>query len=190
MTQQEAVEHIVGRYGPVTYRLAILMTGSPAVAEAISREVLTMIVQHAGTTPDEAGLDDVVLRRTATAAHAVLRSQRSATERAWGAPRAAFDVDGRAGGSGRDWTGVIEGPEALAEAQRRIRDGLNGLPPDDRIALVLHDVQGVEYGEVAEILGFALPAVKLSVHRSRLWLRQALAEAFDPRATDRGSRDG
>jgi RNA polymerase sigma-70 factor (ECF subfamily) len=52
------------------------------------------------------------------------------------------------------------------------------LPPDYRTAFVLHDMEGLPNPEIAELLSISLPAVKSRVHRSRLFLRQQLAEYF------------
>jgi RNA polymerase sigma-70 factor (ECF subfamily) len=50
------------------------------------------------------------------------------------------------------------------------------LPPDYRTALVMHDVEGLSNPDIAGALGISLPAVKSRVHRSRLFLRQRLAD--------------
>ena len=65
-----------------------------------------------------------------------------------------------------------------AEARRRLRDAIDGLPADYRTAFVLHDMEGLSNPEIAEILGISLPAVKSRVHRSRLFLRHRLEQYF------------
>ena len=70
-----------------------------------------------------------------------------------------------------------DGDAALVEALRRVlSDAIDGLPPDYRTALVLHDVEGLSNPDIAETLGISLPAVKSRVHRSRLFVRKRLAE--------------
>ena len=63
-------------------------------------------------------------------------------------------------------------PQALEKA-------IAELPPDYRTALVMHDVEGMPNPDIAETLGISLPAVKSRVHRSRLYLRQRLADWMD-----------
>jgi RNA polymerase sigma-70 factor (ECF subfamily) len=49
---------------------------------------------------------------------------------------------------------------------------------------VLHDVEGLEHREVAELLGIAEGTSKSQLHKARLQLRQALAPGPSPgRAT-------
>ena len=50
------------------------------------------------------------------------------------------------------------------------------MPTRERAAFLLHDVEGLSNPEIAEALQISLPAVKSRVHRSRLFLRQKLAD--------------
>ena len=59
-----------------------------------------------------------------------------------------------------------------------VERAIGTLPPDDRAALILHDIEGLSNAEVADILGFSLPAVKSRIHRARLALRERLAHYF------------
>ena len=49
------------------------------------------------------------------------------------------------------------------------------LPAGCRAAFVLHDVEGLEHGEVAEVLGIAEGTSKSQVHKARMRLRALLA---------------
>ncbi len=53
---------------------------------------------------------------------------------------------------------------------------IDDLPGDYKTAFLLHDVEGLSNPEIAETLHISLPAVKSRVHRSRLFLRQRLAD--------------
>jgi RNA polymerase sigma-70 factor (ECF subfamily) len=73
----------------------------------------------------------------------------------------------------------LESPEAFAqrrELNRVIQVGIAQLPPDQRIALVLSDVQGMSYEEIAEISGANLGTVKSRLSRARAKLRDLLLE--------------
>ena len=50
------------------------------------------------------------------------------------------------------------------------------LPADQRIAVVLCDVYGMDYNEVAAATSSALGTVKSRIHRGRLRLRELLAD--------------
>lgn len=70
-----------------------------------------------------------------------------------------------------------ESPETYAERQelgRAIQAGINILPPDQRIALTLCDVAGMNYQEIAEVTRVSLGTVKSRISRARAKLRDYL----------------
>lgn len=70
-------------------------------------------------------------------------------------------------------------PEAEAgrsELYRHLDAALRLLPRDQRAAVVLCDVYGMDYGEVATATESALGTVKSRIHRGRLRLRELMAE--------------
>jgi len=75
------------------------------------------------------------------------------------------------------FTDSTESPEDYAlrqELGRAIQAGLNTLPPDQRIALVLSDVQGLSYQEIAEVTRSSLGTIKSRLSRGRAKLRDYL----------------
>jgi RNA polymerase sigma-70 factor (ECF subfamily) len=62
------------------------------------------------------------------------------------------------------------------ELNNLIQLGINHLPEDQRVVLVLSDVQGFSYQEIAEIVGQPLGTVKSRLSRSRQRLRDFLLE--------------
>jgi len=72
-----------------------------------------------------------------------------------------------------------EEPENYAlrqELSEVIQKGIQTLPPDQRIALVLSDVQGMSYKEIAAITKASLGTVKSRLSRARAKLRDFLLE--------------
>jgi RNA polymerase sigma-70 factor (ECF subfamily) len=70
-----------------------------------------------------------------------------------------------------------EGPEASFERAHLdvdVATALSALPPDYRAAVVLCDLEGYSYQEVAETLGLKLGTVRSRIHRGRTLLREAL----------------
>jgi RNA polymerase sigma factor (sigma-70 family) len=57
----------------------------------------------------------------------------------------------------------------------QIQAALDALPPDFRAAVVLCDIEGLTYEEIAATLGVKLGTVRSRIHRGRVQLRQALA---------------
>ena len=70
-------------------------------------------------------------------------------------------------------------PEAEAsrgELYRHLEVALRRLPEDQRTAVVLCDVYGMDYNEVAAMTQSALGTVKSRIHRGRLRLRELMIE--------------
>ncbi len=61
-----------------------------------------------------------------------------------------------------------------AERQELVRRALRELEPEQRLAVVLADLFGYAYTEIAEITGWPVGTVRSRIHRGRLGLRAAL----------------
>ncbi len=61
-----------------------------------------------------------------------------------------------------------------AEQSRALAAALNEIGADQRTAIVLYDVEGYDYAEIASMTGVSIGTVKSRIHRGRLALRTAL----------------
>jgi RNA polymerase sigma-70 factor (ECF subfamily) len=80
-----------------------------------------------------------------------------------------------------DWERVLvdpaRGPDetaAGAEARERVRRALDALPPHHRTIIMLSDLEGLSYREIAEVLGIPMGTVMSRLHNARKRLRQVL----------------
>ena len=62
------------------------------------------------------------------------------------------------------------------ESRRRIWEGLRKLSSEVRMTVILRDIQGKSYEEIAEIMSLPLGTVKSRVNRGRLQLAKILKE--------------
>lgn len=69
-----------------------------------------------------------------------------------------------------------------AELRHAIEQAVRSLPPSQRRALILRDVEGLSAAEAARILNLKERTVKSRLHRARVAVRQALAPRFGPPA--------
>jgi RNA polymerase sigma-70 factor (ECF subfamily) len=73
-------------------------------------------------------------------------------------------------------------PEAIAtsrEVGRALAAALGAIALDQRTAIVLYDVEGYDYAEIAALTGVSLGTVKSRIHRGRLALRAILADRVE-----------
>lgn len=66
------------------------------------------------------------------------------------------------------------------ETRQLIEDALSQVNPRFRAALVLREIEGLSYEEIAEILDISLGTVKSRILRGRDALRRQLAERLEP----------
>ena len=78
--------------------------------------------------------------------------------------------------------GIEADPERTAidgERTRILGRALAEITDDQRAAIVLYDVEGYDYAEIAEMTGVSLGTVKSRIHRGRLALRGLLEDRME-----------
>ncbi|NCO37720.1 MAG: RNA polymerase sigma factor RpoE [Armatimonadetes bacterium CG_4_10_14_3_um_filter_66_18] len=94
---------------------------------------------------------------------------------------APLEVDGEQ--LQREWADWTRTPETLAERSeltRILRQAINSLPAEHRAAVILRDIEGLSYAEVADATGCSLEAIKSRLFRARSQLQSVL----EPYLTD------
>jgi RNA polymerase sigma-70 factor (ECF subfamily) len=76
----------------------------------------------------------------------------------------------------------------LEEQQIMIEKSLMELPESQRAVVVLHDIEGFQYQEIADIVGTSVGTVRSRLHYGRLKLREILAPYFDNQGVQTASR--
>ena len=174
---EDAPEALVTAYGDRVYRLAVRITGVEQDAEEVVQDALWTAARKIDTFKGESAFGSWLYRITANAAYQKLRSRHGKRQEiSWEDLMPAFDASGKRGDVERDWSAQTDEPAIQGELRSLLNRAVSDLPPDYRTAFVLHDVEGMSNPEIAQALKISLPAVKSRVHRSRLFLRQRLAE--------------
>lgn len=76
-------------------------------------------------------------------------------------------------------SGADENPETglvKLESKKTVWSALNSLPSEIRMTVILRDIQGKSYEEVAEIMSLPLGTIKSRINRGRLQLAKILKE--------------
>lgn len=68
-----------------------------------------------------------------------------------------------------------------AETARAVSAAIEELDDEFRLVVILRDMEGMNYAEVAEVTGVPAGTVKSRLHRARLILREKLADLVDVR---------
>ncbi len=155
----DAYEVLVRRHRDRIYRIALRMLGDPHDAEDITQDVViqlwTALSGFTGASSFTTWLYRIVVNRCINH-HRRRRSTRP-----------VLDTD-PAPAPGADDTAIAR--ERVAAAVRAIA----ALPPDLRTVLVLHQMEGLSYREVAAITNLTEPTVRGRLHRARAHLLDEL----------------
>lgn len=156
-------EEIARDYGRFLYTVAYRLTGNHEDAQDLVQEVLLRV--RRGLATYQPGNMEGWLSRIAT--NAFLDDVRRKKRR----PVEALPDDPE-----RVLPGALPADEALAAANLpdHVQDAVRDLPPDYRAAVVLCDVVGLSYDEIAESLDVPIGTVRSRIHRGRSILREAL----------------
>jgi RNA polymerase sigma-70 factor (ECF subfamily) len=158
-------DEIVEQHSDRVYRLAYRLTGNRQDAEDLTQEVFVRVFRRLDTyTP---GTFAGWLHRITTNLFLDQARRRQ---------RIRFDALSEERAGALRSTGP--GPDSALDDRMfddDVERALASLPPDFRAAVVLCDVEGLSYDEIADILGAKLGTVRSRIHRGRAMLRRALA---------------
>ena len=176
----DAADQLVERHGDRVYRLAARITAMSQDAEEVAQDGLLTVARKIHMFKGGSAFGSWIDRITIAAAYQKLRTRRrQAEEIALDDVLPALDWNGRHFEPMDDWSGRVDERGVQAKLRQVMTNAIDALPPDDRTALVLHDVEGVSNSGIAEILGVDASSVKSRVHRARLFARKRLSEYFE-----------
>ena len=166
-----AFESLVRRHERRVFRLLLRMLGTREEAEDAAQEAFLSLHRHGHRFRGEARFSTFIYR---VAANAALNRRRSL-----GRARAREKQLALRQASGTDLPASPRDPEGSAsgaQVQARVQEALLELPVDLRMAVVLYDIEGESYKEIAQALGIPEGTVKSRIHRARNALRGLLGE--------------
>jgi RNA polymerase sigma-70 factor (ECF subfamily) len=166
----EAFNGLVEMHQRAVYNLCLRMVGNAAAAEDSAQEAL--ISAYRGIGGFKGGSFRSWLMRIA--ANACTDELRRRGRR----PSVSLDAPPPGADEPIDVPDAAEGPETLAlrkEHQAQIQAALLTLPEDQRLAVIMCDVQGFAYDEIAAAAGVSIGTVKSRISRGREKLRAKLA---------------
>jgi RNA polymerase sigma-70 factor (ECF subfamily) len=86
----------------------------------------------------------------------------------------AFDDLSSEIGDGQDEIAVDDHPQQRVGLRMDLERALAKLPPGARSVLLLHDVEGYQHDEIAELTGIAVGTSKAQLHRARKLMKEWL----------------
>jgi RNA polymerase sigma-70 factor (ECF subfamily) len=157
-------DEVVRLHSARVYRLAYRLTGNQHDAEDLTQEVFVRVFRSLSSyTP---GTFEGWLHRITTNLFLDM-VRRKARIRFDALPDDAERLPGKEPGPAQVYDDTHFDDDVQA--------ALDALPPDFRAAVVLCDLEGLSYEEIAATLGIKIGTVRSRIHRGRTQLREALA---------------
>ena len=154
------------------YSLCLRMLGNPAEAEDLAQEAFLQLFRKISTFRGESAFSTWLHRLTVNVVLMHLRRK--------SLPIVPLDepVEPDEAGEGPKREPGAEDPLLLGSLDRvTLEDAIAKLPHGYRAVFVLHDVEGYEHNEIAEMLGCSIGNSKSQLHKARLRLRDLLRRA-------------
>jgi RNA polymerase sigma-70 factor (ECF subfamily) len=161
-----AFDELLTRHSRRVYAICYRYFGDAADAEDATQDTFIALLRRASTFRGQAAFS-TWLYRVATNACNDLARRRARRPHTSGDVALVADV--------ADPSDAL----ATAELQADLHHALDQLDPVSRAAIVLHDVEGVPYADVADRLGLPVGTVKSRIHRGHVRLVDLLAPSQD-----------
>ncbi len=165
---ERAFAHLLRQHQNRVYDLLVRMLGDAAEAEDVTQEVFLAFHKALPGFRGESRVSTWLFR---IAKNHCLNRLKYRSRRGEGL-HVELEVADRVGAEGP------ESPERLLERRRsdeRVRAAIASLPEEQRLVVVLRDIEGLAYDEIAAVLEQPEGTVKSRLHRGRSALARALA---------------
>lgn len=172
---EDAFRELVDLYGGRIYSLVLRLLGNPSEAEDVAQEVFVTVWKSIETFRGEAKLSTWLLRIAANQAknrikYLALRAPD---------PTEPDDLSEGAVGGARSSLGnaPAAAPDTLferAELGNLLERAVARLDEEQRLLVILRDVEDLSYDEICEVTGLPEGTVKSRLHRARMALKDML----------------
>ncbi len=178
---QVALAQVLEIHQQRLYNIVLRMVGDRDDAADITQETMLKIVQHIGDFKGHSQLSTWMIRIAMNLSVSFLRKQARQRTSSLDQPPAGWPEpdDGRPGTLGAVLVDTREPqPDQRVQKQEAIGQVLSALARLDesnRAVLVLRDIDGMDYQQIATVLAAPVGTVKSRLFRARLALRRELA---------------
>ena len=169
-----AFEDLVLEYQKQVYHITLKMTGNEEDAFDLSQETFLKAFRALPTFRGEAGFGSWLYRMAANLCIDFLRKKK----RQGGGQLISLDEEeeDRRPRELPDLRYEPQGALEKKEMRQKVQEGLQRLPHEQRLILVMRDVEGFSYQEISDALKIELGTVKSRIYRARAHLARLLTE--------------
>jgi len=179
---QAAFEELVGRIGPDLYKMIFAQVRDHDDTDEILQECLIRLYKHLPTLREVVKFPGWVSRMIVNQCHSHrLKRSRTAME----STDELVEIQDREVMWQNPHTGNPRKDLMRKEVLADINEAIRELPPRQRSAIVLFEVEGYSIRDVAEAMNCSEGAVKFNIHQARKKLKSSLRQYVRQRPSER-----
>ncbi|MFZ3213732.1 MAG: sigma-70 family RNA polymerase sigma factor [Terriglobales bacterium] len=164
----ESFEVLYALHKRRVYSLCLRMTGNTAEAEDLTQEAFLQLYRKIATFRGESAFSTWLHRLSVNVVLMHLRKK--------GIPEVSLEESlepQQEDGPRKDF-GARDSALTGSLDRLNLQRAIESLPPGYRVIFVLHDVEGYEHNEIAEMMGCSIGNSKSQLHKARMKLRDLL----------------
>jgi len=170
-----AFELLVRRYEVPVYNLVFRMLGNREEAEDLAQEIFVKIFKKIDSFRGDSSLSTWIYR----VASNMCKNRQQYLGRRYHNRPSKIGLEESSLGDEQSFrtTGRVSRPDELVEGyqmEQLIQTAISELDEEHRLILILRDIQGISYEEIASIVGLPLGTVKSRLHRARMSLKEKI----------------
>jgi RNA polymerase sigma-70 factor, ECF subfamily len=172
----EAFETLYHLHKRRVYSLCLRMTANTASAEDLTQEAFLQLFRKIGTFRGESAFSTWLHRMAVNVVLMQLRRK--------GLPLVSLEESMETDEeSPKKEPGADDARLAGSINRLQLEQAISDLPPGYRSVFLLHDVEGYEHNEIAEMVGCSIGNSKSQLHKARMKLRELLKSSRAAKAT-------
>jgi len=185
-----ALGDLLTRYQDRLFNVCLRIVGNRDDAAELTQEAMLRVIEHVGSYDGRSAISTWMIRIAMNLSISHLRKQKH---------RRALSLEaeyGHPGSNGEDQMTTLRrrmedfrepGPDQSVETSEMIeqlQEALGRLDVDFRAVIVLRDIDGLDYQQIAEVLEVPVGTVKSRLFRARLALREQMLNLYPSERPD------
>jgi len=171
--EDAAYDELVRTYHGSIFHVAYRMLGDSAEASDVVQEIFLKVFKNISGFKGEAALKTWIFR----IAFSEILNRLRWWKRRYRFSTVSLDDDQNGNGNGHHISDARPTPEQVLQSKEQeaaIQQALSKLSSDHRSIIVLRDIEGFSYNEIADVLGISIGTVKSRLARARSDLKKSL----------------
>jgi RNA polymerase sigma-70 factor (ECF subfamily) len=175
---REAFDSLVEKYYKKIYNLAYRFVGDPEEANDLAQEIFTAAFQNLKKFRGDAKFSTWLFQ---IATNRGKNRFKYLKRRGYFANKTQTDSDDDRDSMQKAVPDLTTNPETLLagkQIQKIVQDAINDLDPDHKEIVILRDIEGFSYDEIAQILNLPEGTTKSRLHRARMVVKEKLKKVL------------